>query len=287
MSSLFTFPEAWQFELGTAMDDAIKAFSRNHREALNAFKSGIIWVIQFINDILAYIPWFVLILLVAFLGWKVSKKWYIGVVYGGMLLFVGCCGLWAEMLETISIVTAAVTLSLLLGFPLGILLAMSQRANKIILPILDLMQTLPSFVYLVPAVILFSPGKTPALLATTIYSIVPMIRMTSHGLRHVDHEVIEAAYSFGSTRGQTLAKVQIPQALPTIMTGVNQTIMMAMSMVVTCALIGAEGLGMEILVATNRVEMAEALLPGICIVIVAIILDRLTQGLVKKSEVER
>jgi glycine betaine/proline transport system permease protein/glycine betaine/proline transport system substrate-binding protein len=164
---------------------------------------------------------------------------------------------------------------------------MNKRAESIIRPILDLMQTMPTFVYLVPAVMLFSTGKTPALMATTIYAIVPMIRMTSHGIIHVNGEVVEAAKAFGSTNLQTLVKVQIPQAMPTIMTGLNQTIMMAMSMVVTCALIGAQGLGMEILLATNRTEMGKALMPGICIVIVAIILDRLTQGLVKRKEAEQ
>jgi glycine betaine/proline transport system permease protein/glycine betaine/proline transport system substrate-binding protein len=145
------------------------------------------------------------------------------------------------------------------------------------------MQTMPAFVYLVPAVILFSPGKTPALIATTIYAIVPMIRMTNLGITHVDGEMVEAGSAFGSTKLQLLSKIQVPQAMPSIMAGINQTIMMAMSMVVTCALIGANGLGMEILLATNRVEMGKALMPGIAIVILAIILDRLTQGLIEKG----
>lgn len=203
-----------------------------------------------------------------------------------MLFFVGSSGLWPHMLETLSIVIASVILSVILGFPLGVILSLNKRADKIIRPMLDLMQTMPTFVYLVPAVILFSTGKTPALMATTIYAIVPMIRLTSHGINHVDGEVVEAAMAFGSTTMQALVKVQIPQALPTIMQGLNQTIMMAMSMVVTCALIGANGLGMEILLATNRTEMAKALMPGICIVFIAIILDRLTQGLVGKQEAE-
>ncbi|MGB4439544.1 MAG: ABC transporter permease subunit, partial [Sedimentibacter sp.] len=255
------------------------------QDVLDAFKSVVIDAIQGINWILTIIPWFVIVILVVFLGYKVSKKIHIGLMYGAMLIFVGCSGLWEHMLETLSIVITAVTLSLIIGFPVGILIAMSKRAEHIIRPILDLMQTMPAFVYLVPAVILFSPGKTPALLATMVYSVVPMIRMTSHGIMYVDAEVKEAAIAFGSTKIQALIKVQIPQAMPTIMTGINQTIMMAMSMVVTCALIGAEGLGMEILLATNRVEMGKALLPGISIVVLAIILDRLTQGLIKKSEV--
>ncbi|NLZ92428.1 MAG: ABC transporter permease subunit [Firmicutes bacterium] len=283
---LLKFPEAWQFDVGSAIDDAVKAFSRNHREALTFIKRGIITAISGINDLLAFIPWWVFIIAVALIGWRVSGKKRVGLIYAAMLFFVGSSGLWDHMLETLSIVTASVILSVVLGFPLGIVIALNKRAGKIIRPILDLMQTMPTFVYLVPAVILFSTGKTPALMATTIYAIVPMIRLTSHGITHVDEEVVEAATAFGSTTIQALVKVQIPQALPTIMQGLNQTIMMAMSMVVTCSLIGANGLGMEILLATNRTEMGRALMPGICIVFVAIILDRLTQGLVDSQEAE-
>ena len=282
---ILQFPKSWQFQVGDIIDDAVKSFSREHQGGLRAVKETVIAAVGGIRWLLNTIPWIVLILLIAVLTWRLTKKWYVGGVYAVMLTFVGCCGLWGQMLETISIVIAGVILCIILGFPLGVLLAISRRANKILRPILDTMQTMPSWVYLVPCVILFSVGTTPALLATTIYAIVPMVRLTSHGLLYVDAEMIEAAYAFGSTKMQTLVKVQIPQAIPTIMTGVNQTIMMAMSMVVTCALIGANGLGMEILVATNRVEMGKSLFPGICIVIVAIILDRITQAAVKRSEV--
>ncbi|WP_028828584.1 ABC transporter permease [Proteocatella sphenisci] len=284
-SYIFAFPKAWEFNLGSSIDDVVKLFSRNNRDILNAIKSAIISIIQSINGLLDLIPWFVLVLVIGYLGYRVSKKVHIGLIYGASLIFIGSSGLWEQMLQTISIVIAAVILSLLLGFPLGILIAMSKKAESVIRPVLDLMQTMPSFVYLVPAVILFGTGKTPALIATTIYAIVPMVRMTSHGITHVDSDTKEAALAFGSTKIQALVKVEIPQAMPTIMTGVNQTIMMAMSMVVTCALIGADGLGLEILLATNRVEMGKALLPGVSIVIVAVILDRLTQGLIKENEV--
>ena len=283
--NVLNFPEAWQFQVGSAIDDAVKAFSRENQATLRAIRDGVVTSIGTIKWLLGNIPWIALVLFVGVLAWRLTKKWYVGVAYGLMLTFIGACGLWSEMLETLSIVIAGVILCIVLGFPLGVLLAMSARANAVIRPILDTMQTMPSWVYLVPAVILFSVGTTPALLATTIYAIVPMVRLTSHGLLYVDAEMIEAARAFGSTKMQTLVKIQIPQAIPTIMTGVNQTIMMAMSMVVTCALIGAKGLGMEILVATNRVDMGKSLLPGICIVIVAIILDRLTQAAVKRSEV--
>ena len=285
MEFLYKFPESLQIGSGEAIDIAVKAFSRNNRETLGLIKSAIIASINSINSLLEAIPWPVMILVVAYLGWRVSKKLYVGPMYAAMLFFVGMCGLWGNMLETISMVIVAVFLSVLMGFPMGIIVAMSKRTSAIVRPILDLMQTMPAFVYLVPAVILFSPGKTPALIATTIYAVVPMVRMTNLGIVHVDKEMVEAASSFGSTKMQLLAKVQIPQALPSIMAGINQTIMMAMSMVVTCALIGANGLGMEILLATNRTEMGKALMPGIAIVIIAIILDRLTQGMVKKEAV--
>jgi len=281
---LISFPEKWQLNIGTSIDDWIKGFSREHRATLSAIKFTVIGSINGINWILSIIPWWLLIIIVIILGWRVSGKKRVGILYGTMLFCVGFFGFWNHMLETLSIVIASVLLSIVIGFLLGILISMNKWADNIIRPILDLMQTMPAFVYLVPAVILFSTGKTPALIATTIYSIVPMIRMTSHGITNVDKEVVEAALAFGSTTTQSLIKVQIPQAKSTIMTGVNQTIMMAMSMVVTCALIGANGLGMEILLATNRTEMGKALLPGISIVIVAIILDRLTQGLAGKRE---
>lgn len=280
---LLKFPEALQFDVGTAIDEWIKSFSRNHREMLGFIKSGVIASIKGIYNTLSVIPWWLLILIIVLLGWRTSGKKRVGLLYGVMLFFVGSCGLWDHMLETLSIVIASVILSIILGFPTGILLALNKRIDGIVRPVLDLMQTMPTFVYLVPAVILFSVGMTPALMATTIYAVVPMIRLTSHGINQVDTEVVEAATAFGSTTLQSLLKVQIPQALPTIMTGVNQTIMMAMSMVVTCALIGASGLGMEILLATNRTEMGKALMPGICIVFIAIILDRLTQGFVDKK----
>lgn len=283
MEYFLKFPESLILGSGEAIDIAVKAFSRNHRETLRIIRTVILNSVNSVYFSLEKIPWFILILIVIYLGWKASKKKYVGLIFGAMLFFIGMCGLWDSMLQTINIIIVAVTLSILLGFPLGILVAMNKKASTVIRPILDLMQTMPAFVYLVPAVILFSPGKTPALIATTIYSIVPMIRMTNLGITHVDKEMLEAASSFGSTTLQLLSKVQIPQAMPSIMAGINQTIMMAMSMVVTCALIGAEGLGMQILLATNRIEMGKALMPGISIVFLAIILDRLTQGMIQKG----
>ena len=228
MEYLFKFPENLRIGNGEAIDIAVKAFSRNHRESLGLIKSAIIASINSINTLLEAIPWPLLILLVAYMGWKVSKKPYVGPMYAAMLFFIGMCGLWENMLETISMVIVAVFLSVIIGFPLGIIVAMSKRISAVVRPVLDLMQTMPAFVYLVPAVILFSPGKTPALIATTIYAVVPMVRMTNLGIVHVDKEMVEAASAFGSTKMQLLSKVQIPQAMPAIMAGLNKTIMMAM-----------------------------------------------------------
>jgi glycine betaine/proline transport system permease protein/glycine betaine/proline transport system substrate-binding protein len=284
---ILKFPKAWQFQPGDAIDEAVKAFSRNHAESLRGMRGAIVSVIGAIRLVLSQSPWILLIALVALLAWRLTKRLSVGIFFALMLFFIGCCGMWEPMIETLSIVIAGVLICVGLGFPLGILLAVSPKTERVVTPMLDTMQTMPSWVYLVPAVILFSVGITPALIATVIYAVVPMVRLTSHGLLHVDAEMMEASMAFGATRLQTLFKIQIPQAVPTIMAGVNQTIMMAMSMVVTCALIGAKGLGMEILLATNRVEMGKALFPGICIVIVAIILDRLTQAAVKRSEAPR
>ena len=204
-----------------------------------------------------------------------------------MLFFIGVIGLWDLMNDTLSIVLAAVFISLLLGFPIGILISGNERINCFVRPILDTMQTMPVFVYLIPAVLFFGLGKAPAVIATTIYAIVPVIRLTSHGIRQVDKEVVEAARAFGSTKFQALWKVQIPQALPTIMTGVNQTLMMAMAMVVTCSMIGASGLGMEVLIGVNRIEIGRGLVAGTAVVIVAILMDRITQAWINRSEVKK
>ena len=220
-------------------------------------------------------------LAVFILTWITTKKPLRAVLYSLLLIFIGSMGLWSYMEQTLAIVITSVILSLVIGFPLGILVASGKKADAIIRPVLDTMQTMPSFVYLIPAVMLLGLGNVPAVIATTIYAIPPIIRLTSHGIKQVDAEVVEAAHAFGSTRWQTLIKVQIPQAMPTIMTGVNQTIMMALAMVVTCSMIGATGLGSEVIIGINRLEIGRGFAAGISVVIMAVILDRLTQGIYK------
>ncbi|WP_293010564.1 MULTISPECIES: ABC transporter permease [unclassified Oscillibacter] len=277
MDWLFNFP--FKINIDTnAIDNAVRGFAASHSAFFDGIKSGLTGFVGAINWILGYIPWFVLIALVFFLGWKGHKSLRSGITYAVLLCVIGTLGLWDLMNLTLSIVLAGVIIALVLGLPVGVLLSGSDRANRTARPLLDMMQTMPVFVYLIPAVIFFGMGSASAVIATVIYAMVPVIRLTSLGIRQVNAEVVEAARSFGSTKLQMLLKVQMPQALPTIMAGINQTMMMAMSMVVTCSMIGARGLGNEVLIAVNRVEISRGFMAGGSVVILAILLDRLTQG---------
>ncbi|MSU00465.1 ABC transporter permease [Tissierella pigra] len=281
---LFNFPFKIPVNTG-AIDKYVRDFSVKYDIFFGSIRNFLISFVNIIHSILSFIPWIITILAVVYITWRISKKISKGILYGALLFFIGTLGLWDLMNETLAIVLASVAMSLVLGFPLGILISTSDKADKIVRPILDTMQTMPVFVYLIPALLFFGLGKPPAVIATTIYAIVPIIRLTNHGIRQIDEEIVEASIAFGSTKFQSLVKVQIPQALPTIMTGVNQTLMMAMAMVVTTSMIGATGLGMEVLISVNRVEIGRGLVSGTAVVIIAVILDRITQGLVKNGEV--
>ncbi|HZJ99364.1 MAG TPA: ABC transporter permease subunit [Tissierellaceae bacterium] len=284
MDWLYDFP--FEFPINfRAIDDAVRAFSVKHDAFFSAITTGLRNFVSSIQSVLDFIPWFVLILLVVLVTWKILGKISKGLLYGGLLFLIGVVGYWDLMNETLAIILASVIISLILGFPIGVLISASERADRIIRPVLDTMQTMPVFVYLIPALLFFGLGKAPGVIATTIYAIVPIIRLTSHGIRQIDKEVVEASMAFGSTWFQSLIKVQIPQALPTIMTGVNQTLMMAISMVVTTSMIGVRGLGMEVLDGVNKIEIGRGIISGTAVVIIAVVLDRITQGLVKRSEV--
>ncbi|MDY0234793.1 MAG: ABC transporter permease subunit [Gudongella sp.] len=285
MNWLYEFPFEIPMDL-KAIDASVRAFSVEYDGFFSVIRGGLVNLVSFFNNVLDMIPWAVFILLVFLAGWRVSRKISKGLLFAVLLLFIGAVGFWSLMNETLAIILASVLISLLIGFPIGIFISTGDRANNIMRPILDTMQTMPVFVYLIPAMLFFGLGKAPAVIATTIYAIVPMIRLTNLGIRQIDGEIVEASKAFGSTKLQSLIKVQIPQALPTIMTGVNQTLMMAISMVVTTSMIGATGLGMEVLIAVNRVEIGRGLVSGTSVVIIAVVLDRLTQGLVKRSEVK-
>ena len=280
---LLNFPDAIHLDFADNIDAFVRYLNVNYSDFFNLIKSFLNTFIGAIYQGLSLIPWWLFILLVVFATKKLIGSFKNGILYGLMLFLVGAFGYWEMMNETLSIIITAVFFSLLIGFPFGVLLSIGYKTDSFLRPVLDAMQTMPTFVYMIPAVMLLGPGKVPAVLATVVYAVVPLIRLTSHGIRQVDAEVVEAARAFGSSKWQTLVKVQIPQAAPTIMTGVNQTMMMAVAMVVTCAMIGANGLGMEVLIAINRTQSGRGMIAGISIVIVAIIIDRLTQSLSKRG----
>ncbi len=216
------------------------------------------------------------------LGWW-AASWRIGVFALVSFALIGFMGVWDQMIVTLSLVITAVFFCVLFGLPLGILSSRSDRFYAILRPILDIMQTTPPFVYLVPAVMLFSIGNVPGLIATIVFAMPPIIRLTNLGIRQVNDELIEAAVAFGSSRRQILWKVQFPLALPTVMAGLNQTIMLSLSMVVIAAIIGAGGLGLEVYAGLERLNIGQAFVGGIGIVLLAMVLDRITQGLGEKA----
>lgn len=283
MSRLTEFPFTLSLDTD-AFDAAVRHFAVNHTAFFDAIKSSLTSFVNGIYWLLSHTPWFLVILLVFLLIWKTRKSLRAALLYSVLLFVIGLFGMWELMNVTLAIVIAGVIIALLIGLPVGVLISGSARANRLLRPVLDMMQTMPVFVYLIPAVIFFGMGSASAVIATVIYAMVPAIRLTSLGIRQVDPEVVEAARSFGSTRVQALFKVQIPQALPTIMAGINQTLMMAMSMVVTCSMIGARGLGAEVLISVNRIEISRGFIAGTAVVILAIILDRVTQGWTDKKQ---
>ncbi len=281
---IISFPEKIYVEIKDPIDAAIDYLRDNWDGFFDGVQAVLNGILRGVGAVIDIIPWWVVLALVFVATYRASRKWSRAVLYTALLFFVGAIGYWDLMNQTLTIIITSVIISLLIGLPTGVLISSSKRASAIIRPILDTMQTLPSFVYLIPAVMLIGLQGPPSVIATTIYAVPPVIRLTSHGIQQVDKEVVEAARAFGATKWQALFKVEIPQALPTIMTGVNQTIMMAIAMVVTCSLIGAQGLGHEVIVGIRRLEPGRGFAAGIAIVILAIIIDRLTQGIVKQKE---
>ncbi len=280
-----SFPEGLRVNLGAPIESAIKWITINFEAFFDSIKDSILWFLLKIQGALLVIPWFVILLLLFVVGWRI-KNLKMGISFACMMFAIGLLGYWNDTMLTLSIVLTSVAISLLFGIPLGVISAYNERFEKITRPILDAMQTMPSFVYLIPAIMLFGLGSVPAVFATTIYSLPPVIRLTTLAVRSVSKDMLEAAHSFGAKPWQVLFKVELPQALPTIMAGVNQTTMMAMSMVVVASMIGAKGLGYNVLIAINRTDIAVGVEAGISIVLLAIIIDRLTQAIGQKFEVK-
>ena len=228
------------------------------------------------------IPAPLIIIAFAAIAWVVTKKdlKLVALTVVGLLL-IWNLDLWQEAMETLVLIISSAVLALLIGIPLGILAARENIVDRMMRPLLDLMQTMPSFVYLIPAVIFFGLGNVPGMTATVIFAMPPAIRLTNLGIRQIPKELIEVSDSFGATSNQKLIKVQLPVALPTIMAGVNQCIMLALSMTVIASMIGAGGLGLNVLTGIQRVDIGGGFEAGLAIVIIAVILDRITQNLIK------
>lgn len=280
---MFEFPEVIRIPVRDWIDAIISWFLQNFDGVFNAIGWVILQVMLGVEFVFTMIPWFVFIPLIFFISWRLMKSLAAALVMAVMLFLIGSFGYWELAMQTLSLVSASVIFSLLIGIPSGIAMAQSNRAESVMKPLLDGMQTMPSFVYLIPALMFFGLGRVPAVIATIIYAVPPVIRLTNVGIRTVDPEAVEAAKAFGAKKKQVLWDVQLPLAKPSIMVGINQTTMMALAMVVIGSMIGAKGLGMEVLLSINRIEVGRGFEAGISIVFLAIIIDRITHFLSKKS----
>lgn len=232
---------------------------------------------QSIEQGLIAIPFWLVIALITYLGFK-RLGWTFGLFAFAALTVIVVTGFWPQTMVTLALTLSATLISLLFGVPLGIWCARNNHVNATVRPVLDFMQTMPAFVYLIPAAMLFGLGRVPGTLATVIFAMPPVVRLTSLGIRQVSSEQVEAGNAFGCTSGQLLFKVQLPIALPTIMAGVNQTIMMALSMVIIASMVGAGGLGNDVLASIQRLDIGLGFESGLAVVLLAIILDRITES---------
>jgi len=264
-------------ELKKGIDLSFRLFSRKYGDAIENFFDPLLFFLVWLEKLLITTPWPIIILVICILAWFGSRSWKLVVGSAVAFILIGYFGMWNDCMATVAIITVCTIICIAVGIPIGVVMSKSERAEKAILPVLDMMQTIPSFVYLVPILMLLGIGKVPGLIAVCIYAVPPVIRLTNLGIREVDKETLEACDSYGATPFQKLTTVQIPLSLPTIFAGVNQTIMMALAMVVIASMIGVKGLGVPILRAISNQYLALGLLNGLAIVALAIIFDRITQ----------
>ena len=275
-----TFPEMSKAGLRLfkkTVDGAYRNFSREYGDAIEAVFDPVLYFLVWFEKVLQNSPWPLVILVFLLLIYFGSRSIYLTIGSFVAFILIGYFGMWEDTMSTVSIIGVCTFISIGLGIPIGILMSGSDRARSMVSPVLDIMQTMPSFVYLIPVVMLLGIGKVPGLLAVVIYAIPPIIRLTDLGIREVDKEVLEAADAFGANKRQKLFRVQLPLALPTIFAGINQTIMMALAMVVIASMIGVKGLGLPVLQAVSNQYLALGLMNGLAIVVLAIIFDRVTQ----------
>ena len=272
------FPDSLTFSIADTINRWVDLLVGQYGDMLRQFSDSLLWALVGLESLLRLAPWWAVLLVVGAIAWHATRRLWAGLLIAALLFLVGAVGLWDKLMQTLALMLVATSISVVIGIPLGILAARSRRLRAVLMPLLDVMQTLPSFVYLIPVLMLFGLGKVPAILATVIYAVAPLIRLTELGIRQVDKEVMEAVNAFGASPWQQLFGVQLPLALPNIMAGVNQTTMMSLSMVVIASMIGARGLGEDVLVGIQTLNVGRGLEAGLAIVVLAVVIDRITQA---------
>lgn len=270
--------------LRKGLDGAYREFSRNYGDIIETIFDPLLMFLVWFEKLLLAAPWMVVLGVLTAMTYSATRSIKLSAGVTIAFLLIGYFGMWDDTMRTLSITTVATLLSIFLGIPVGILMARSDRMQNVVTPLLDVMQTMPAFVYLIPVVMLLGIGKVPGIIAVIIYAIPPLIRLTNLGIRLVDREVMEAATAFGANPMQRLFSIQLPLAMPTIMAGINQTIMMALSMVVIASMIGVKGLGQPVLKSITNQYFTMGLLNGLAIVAIAIMFDRVSQAYAKRSQ---
>ncbi len=279
------FPDVYDTRpLRRLIDDGLTFVVKNWGGGFEAAAYPLLLLLNSIERFLLAVPWWLIIVALCAAAFGATRAWALPIVVLVALVLVGLMGLWQDAIKTMALMIAATLTTMVIALPIGVAMARTALLRRLLTPVLDLMQTLPSFVYLIPVVMIFGPGKIPALIATIVYASPPLIRLTDLGIRLVDPNVLEAAQAFGATPRQKLFGVQIPLALPTILAGVNQATMMALAMVVIASMIGAGGLGYQVLQGIGRLEVSRGLFAGLGIVALAIIFDRITQAFGKQLQ---
>ncbi|HEY9055881.1 MAG TPA: proline/glycine betaine ABC transporter permease [Aurantimonas sp.] len=273
--------------MSRTIDQQYRAFSRAFGDDIEALFRPLLDFLLWFEKLLLQTPWWIVIAVLVAIVWFASRSKGITAGTFVALMLIGIFGMWEDTMRTLSIIIVCTLMSIIVGLPIGIVMSRSDKVQAVINPILDVMQTMPSFVYLIPIVMLLGIGLIPGLIVVVIYAMPPIIRLTNLGIRLVDKEVLEAANAFGSSNWQRLTQVQLPLALPTIMAGINQTIMMALAMVVVASLIGVRGLGQPVLQAITNQYFTQGVLNGMAIVAIAIIFDRASQAYGKRLQRHR
>ncbi|PTM95393.1 ABC transporter permease [Mycoplana dimorpha] len=266
------------------IDEGFKGLVRSYSSIIDAAVQPLQTFLNFLERLFVTSPWPIVLTVMLVVVYSCSRSQNVTIGTAAAMLFIGLFGLWNDAMVTLAMTTVCTLFAVVLGIPIGILMARFDRVQSFVNPVLDVMQTMPSFVYLIPVVMVFGIGKVPGMIAVVIYAIPPMIRLTNLGIRLVDREVLEAADAFGSSSWQKLKNVQFPLALPTIMAGINQTIMMSLAMVVVASMVGVGGLGKNVLGAINNQFFTVGFLNGFALVAIAIIFDRTSQAYGKRLQ---